>query len=296
MKNKTYQPTVTRKACEKLASDCRYTLSLQEAGEVLRRFANTLPVNSAWHREGIKLADAFMNDTTRYNIFAMNGNVKLPFVAFSSLPGLIENGGTCAGAGDCLNFCYSYRAWRYPASFYRQLQNTLLLMHAPQLIADAFMALPSGITFRLYVDGDFDSLATARLWFKLLSQRPDIMTYGYSKSWDILFEAYSEGIIPANYMLNLSSGGIAQSVSIAMMKALPFVRGEFIAVKLASKHTRGFKRYTEKEYHRDVITSVKASLGRNVFSCPGTCGACNKNGHACGTTKFIGVTIAIGVH
>ena len=48
------------------------------------------------------------------------GNVKLPFLSFSTLPGV-----TCPGASSCLDYCYSFKAWRQPAAFFRQVQNTL---------------------------------------------------------------------------------------------------------------------------------------------------------------------------
>ena len=57
-----------------------------------------------------------------FSIFANGGNSKLPFVSFSTIPGA-----TCPGAGDCLNVCYSFKAWRYPAAFFRQLQNFYLM-------------------------------------------------------------------------------------------------------------------------------------------------------------------------
>ena len=52
----------------------------------------------------------------------IKGNGKLPFLSFSTLPAV-----TCPGAGDCLVYCYSYKAWRQPAAFFRQVQNTLLM-------------------------------------------------------------------------------------------------------------------------------------------------------------------------
>jgi len=64
-----------------------------------------------------------------FSVFMAQGNSKLPFYAFSSLPGF-----DCPGAGACLygdndftpdNFgkgwCYSFKGWRYPAAFFRQL-------------------------------------------------------------------------------------------------------------------------------------------------------------------------------
>ena len=74
---------------------------------------------------------------------AAAGNMKLPFYAFSSLPGF-----DCPGAGACLygdneytpeNFgkgwCYSFTGWLYPAAFFRQLQNSLLLRSSAGLNA-----------------------------------------------------------------------------------------------------------------------------------------------------------------
>ena len=63
---------------------------------------------------------------TPFSVFAAAGNMKLPFYAFSSLPGF-----DCPGAGACLygeneftpeNFrkgwCYSFTGWRYPAAMH----------------------------------------------------------------------------------------------------------------------------------------------------------------------------------
>ena len=50
------------------------------------------------------------------------GNKKLPCLSFSTLPGV-----TCSGAGVCLDYCYSFKAWRQPGAFFRQVQNTLLM-------------------------------------------------------------------------------------------------------------------------------------------------------------------------
>ena len=108
-----------------------------------------------------------------FSIFRAGGNSKLPFYAFSSLPGF-----DCPGAGDCLfneagefgkGFCYSFRAWRYPAAFFRQVQNSILIREDRQTLARAFQDIPAGKDWlrrvvRLYVDGDFDSARTFAFW------------------------------------------------------------------------------------------------------------------------------------
>ena len=185
-------------------------------------------------------------------IFA-EGNSKLPYAAFSALPGV-----TCPGAGLCLKsssggrgWCYSFRAWRYPAAFFRQFNNTLLLRTTERAqIRDAFMRLAAdakakgkSVVVRLYVDGDIDSMRTLKFWMDLLHANPQVQAYGYSKSWDIFLEydRVNKGRWPSNYALNLSSGSKwdKNDSMIRLMQDLPITRGAFVAVpipKLANGH------------------------------------------------------------
>lgn len=240
-----------------------------------------------WRDAFRKLADWLNGGKLAARIFNLEGNTKLPFAAFSTLPIV-----TCPGAGSCVNWCYSLRAWRYPAAFVRQCQNTIALRFERRQVINAFKALPQGVTLRLYVDGDFDSVQAVQFWFNMLAQRPDVQTYGYSKSWTELLSVKNW---PANYVLNLSSGGTGTDEQKQALKALPNVRGEFIAVKTTRKHERGFKRYASADYHRDVRESALASGIGKVFSCPGSCGDCTGAGHACGLVS-LSLPIAIGVH
>ena len=225
------------------------------------------------------------------------GNSKLPFFSWSTLPGI-----NCPGAGACLKFCYSFRAWRYPAAFMRQCQNTILecTIGGWNVISEAYASMPaSTAAFRLYVDGDFADLATAKRWFKLIGTRPEISAYGYSKSWRILLD--DELKVPANYRLNLSSGSRYPEALKERLRARGFVRGEFVAVPIDSKGlARGFAKYEQQEYHRRVRESAAIAGHGKVFSCPGDCGSCTMRGHACGTQvdgkDLVPITIAIGVH
>ncbi|MFZ9873610.1 MAG: GP88 family protein [Steroidobacteraceae bacterium] len=276
--------------------------SMEEAAAAARRMAKRIRGSrfqrGTWKYFLCRFASSISAGQLPHEIFAEEGNVKLPFVAFSTLPIV-----TCPGAGSCAGiaerggapdlsraFCYSLRAWRYPAAFLRQAQNTLLLRFNRRAIIEAFKALPQGITFRLYVDGDFDSEGTALFWFNLLKQRPDIACYGYSKSWNIV-ESLAQHV-PANYALNLSSGGIDDDDAAFRdrLRALPFVRGDFLALPIEGKFAKGFARYNDPEYHRAVrAAAAAAGLGR-VFSCPGTCGTCTGAGHACGAVREIPAT------
>ena len=209
------------------------------------------------------------------------GNVKLPFLSFSTLPGV-----TCPGAGNCLDYCYSFKAWRQPAAYFRQVQNTLL-MHDFKTIETEFIKEISRkkfnnldkIDFRLYVDGDFSSIKDLKNWVQLLKNTPKINAYGYSKSLNLFLQLHDSGYkFPSNYVLNLSNGGKFDSLR-HILKDLYFVRGNFTAVKVLPG-----------EKIRDKFNS-------KIFICPGKCGSCTAIGHACGNLdKFNNMEIVIPVH
>ena len=235
-------------------------------------------------------------------VFASDGNNKLPFQSFSALPMI-----TCPGLGDCLAFCYSFKAFRYPGAFMRQLVNTCRLMSANrQEITDAFMSIPKNETVRLYVDGDIHNLTTLTYWFNLAKSREDLRIYGYSKSWEIFLDYQATGQdFPTNYILNLSGGSKYENPIFADIKTrvsqLPIVRGEFIAVKTDIHMPKG---NTSKEirkssnwlkYQQAVMDASKKLGHSKVFVCPGRCGDCSAKTHACGNPALT-IPIAIAVH
>tara|TARA_R100000995_G_scaffold53291_1_gene25946 strand:+ start:126 stop:1007 length:882 start_codon:yes stop_codon:yes gene_type:complete len=233
-----------------------------------------------------------------FSIYILKGNKKLPFAAFSSLA-LAD----CPGKGDCAKFCYSLTAWRYPAAFFRQLQNSLLMRFNPEKIESEFLSLPSNITLRLFVDGDFMNVKTLRLFMDLCKARSDLKVYGYSKSWREFLQLNATGYKwPSNYLTNASSGSRHANTGLqnAFLK-LPVVRGSFNAVKVNKKHitTRAYQDKSNagsREYRKEVTQKLKL-LQRKSFACPGNCGNCLPKGrHACGSKDFAGVAIGIGIH
>lgn len=243
-----------------------------------------------WQSAFAKLADTFTDNRPRFSIFSLSGNSKLPFVSFSSLPGV-----TCPGAGECINFCYSYRAWRYPAAFARMAQNAYFMRFAPNVIADAFSLIaanrPDGFDFRLYVDGDFANGADVAFWMQLLSDTPKARAYGYSKSFHALLGFDIVGKWPTNYMLNISGGHNASPAIVQAVKALPITRGEFIAVSI------GRKVKSTDHGKRETNAAIRAAFpDQKVFPCPGTCGTCTGAGHACGLPQMRNRVIAIAMH
>ena len=233
-----------------------------------------------------------------FSIFAEKGNSKLPsFVAFSSLPGV-----TCPGAGDCLQFCYSFKAWRTPMAFGRQAMNAYILRFHPQLIVDALDSLmakkkfANGFTLRLYVDGDFSSVSDFALWQGILSERPTIKAYGYSKSFaEILAYAKSGASFASNYVLNVSGGHNHSEAAVKAIEALPITRGAFVAVPIA--HKGRSVDHGNTEHRKQVQSATKAMHNvKTAFACPGQCNTCTSSGHACGSMKFKGITIGIALH
>jgi hypothetical protein len=238
-----------------------------------------------WKRYGDKFVAFLDTGDTQFTVY-MKGNSKLPFYAFSALPII-----TCPGVGACGDWCYSFKAWRYPAAYFRQLQNTVLILHQRETLARQFAKLPAGVVFRLYVDGDIDSLRTLGFWMELLRTRPDVAAYGYSKSWPLFLSYAASNKFPPNYKLNLSGGGRYGEDYKRAMLALDCVRGEFVAFKVATR-----QKANPTQYRRDVAQAAKAAGHERVFVCPGKCGECANGAHACGSAKFAGVAVAIGIH
>jgi len=228
------------------------------------------------------------------------GNTKLHFFSFSAMPGK----GFCPGAGECLKWCYSFKAWMHPGAFFRQLQNTLLLRWGSPYLVEAWHRLPHGQTVRLYVDGDFDSLDTMQFWFRLVTARPDLTVYGYSKSWQLFLDYAKAGHeFPQNYTLNLSSGSIYEKIP-AMRRAmgtLPITRGDFAAVKPETDILAAPNRRTDPAKWAKWAAACKAAAKlvghEKAFVCPGKCYDCLPKGeHACGSSKFKNIPIVIGLH
>lgn len=201
---------------------------------------------------------------------AKEGNVKLPFAAYSEMPVI-----TCPGAGGvanrfstedrsqvllqgaglgvahasrgvditgCASFCYSLKALRNPTVCYRLYTLTLGMSvdparHTSTVVGEMLTLFKKKGTkiLRLFVDGDFRSQACIETWMDAIRplEAHGIMVYGYSKSWPeflALNDAKGSAWWPKNYVMNVSSGSRHDDAMKVRMKAHPVARGEFIAV------------------------------------------------------------------
>lgn len=295
-KTKSYKRQVNRAQLRQLSQDLVSAENLITAADIVDEFARRRSIKrrGSWYRNLQKLRRAFLSAEPTFSVFT-RGNSKLPFWNYSALPEF-----TCPGAGSCLEWCYSFTAWRYPQAYCRQAQNTLFLQHQRKAIADRFNRLPTMAIVRLYVDGDFSSMSDLQFWFSMLQIRSDVKAYGYSKSLHLFAEWENRGLPwPKNYALNISSGSRFDGMPLLDdIAKLPITRGKFIAVPIYGKYARGFARYSDRNYHKEVRQVSRKLLGEDkVFSCPGNCGSCLPNGmHACGSDKMSLVNIVIGVH
>jgi hypothetical protein len=283
-----------------------FTLSLYRGAAECLALESVEPLRGLFASRGIGWQSCFARyDAGKLPPVFAEGNGKLPFYAFSSLAGLdCPQAGACLyrggdeNAGPMSGFCYSFKSWRYPAAFFRQLVNSIRLRtkSGRDEILQAWMALPQGATVRLYVDGDFASPDILAFWFRLCFARPDLQVYGYSKSWKLLLAYADSGArFPSNYLLNLSSGGSGTDAEKDAVSRLPIARGEFIAVSTLQDHGKAYQSRRNAGFGA-YQADVKAQAGRKVFVCSGKCGDCTPSGHACGSEKFRGVPIAIGIH
>ena len=244
------------------------------------------------------------SDFTPFKPWAI-GNSKLPFLSWSTLPGV-----NCPGAGSCWlggnGFCYSIKAWRYPNAFARQLQNTILesgpfgraviLQHLDRQLKRPKFKNMDKVTLRLYVDGDFSSLEILKFWMDAIKARPKLEVYGYSKSLHLFKELSETGYeFPSNYTLNGSGGSIYEnSPTAAAVAKLSIFRGDFIAVPV-QKST--LKAWRAGALDKVQSKEIRSQFNEKVFICPGKCGTCTKQGHACGNKDtFQDVKIVIPAH
>jgi len=250
-----------------------------------------------WIRDLTSLASFLKTGKPAFIINSYRGNSKLPFMAFSALPGK----SFCPGAGDCLKQCFSFKSWRNPGAFCRQAQNTVLLgtKAGQQIIKLDFQRIirmrkyNNSPIFRLYVDGDFQNISDVRFWFNLLSENSGVRAYGYTKSFHQVLAYAKNNALPYNYKLNVSAGHKHKKVTVNKIKALSITRGDFVYIPMDHIIPAGISGHSRAQIQKEFIKTT----GKKAFVCPGDCGNCvkvkNVKSHFCGSDNKTPIVIAM---
>jgi len=141
-----------------------------------------------------------------------DGNTKLKadgIVSFNLIP-IVH----CPMAGACKSYCYAtvgqqaFRSGvlRRARAFLATLQPDFV----PRMIAEVAKAVKKGArAVRIHDSGDFYSFEYMQAWFSIAAACPDVTFYAYTKMVPFVKVAYAKGLVPANFRLIQSLGGVA---------------------------------------------------------------------------------------
>jgi len=126
--------------------------------------------------------EVYLPDTRGVSISRWGkGNLKLGSNVFtySKLPGRPEDGGTCPGAGECLDYCYSLRIRSSTPLVWQVYRNNTDNGPSLPLLPD------EAALVRLHVTGDFDTVPYIIAWITLIADHPQVQFWGYTRSWRV---------------------------------------------------------------------------------------------------------------
>ena len=161
-----------------------------------------------------RLADLGIDyDTLPANIKLSDGNSKLKksgIVSFNLIP--ITH---CPLAGSCKAFCYATVGQQAFASGVKRRAAAFKATLAPDFV----QAMHSEIArwkkkikaIRVHDSGDFYSMDYLKDWLEIARLNPEVKFYAYSKSLPFIHKAYDLGLVPPNFRLIQSVGGLADS-------------------------------------------------------------------------------------
>jgi hypothetical protein len=141
-----------------------------------------------------------------------DGNTKLKkdgIVSFNLIP-IVH----CPMAGACKAFCYATVGQQaFKSGVLRRARAFLATQQAdfvPRMVAEVQKAAKKGArAVRVHDSGDFYSYAYLLAWFQIAEQNPSVKFYAYTKMVALVKLAYKAGLVPPNFRLIQSLGGIA---------------------------------------------------------------------------------------
>lgn len=122
----------------------------------------------------------------------------------------------CPMAGACKAYCYAtvgQQAFR--SGVLRRARAFLATQQpdfVPRMVAEVTKAVKKGAkAIRIHDSGDFYSWEYLASWFWIASHFPKVRFYAYTKMVTLVKTAYSKNLVPDNFRLIQSLGGIADS-------------------------------------------------------------------------------------
>jgi hypothetical protein len=147
------------------------------------------------------------------NIGLSDGNSKLKksgIVSFNLIP-IVH----CPLAGACKAFCYATVGQQAFASGVKRRAAAFKATLAPdfvqQMHAEVGRWKRKIKAVRVHDSGDFYSMEYLLDWLEIARINPDVKFYAYSKSLPFIHRAYDQGLVPPNFRLIQSVGGLADS-------------------------------------------------------------------------------------
>jgi hypothetical protein len=141
-----------------------------------------------------------------------DGNSKLKadgIVSFNLIP-IIH----CPMAGACKSFCYATVGQQaFKSGVLRRARAFLATTKAdfvPRMVTEVQKAVKKGArAVRIHDSGDFYSYEYMLAWFEIARANPSVRFYAYTKMVSLVRMAYKAGLVPDNFRLIQSLGGIA---------------------------------------------------------------------------------------
>ena len=162
-------------------------------------------------------------DTLPANIQLSDGNSKLKksgIVSFNLIP-IVH----CPLAGSCKAFCYATVGQQAFASGVKRRAAAFKATLSPTFVQDMHSEIQRWKrkikAIRVHDSGDFYSMDYLRNWLEIARLNPDVRFYAYTKSLPFVHKAFELGLVPSNFRLIQSVGGLADS---RIRKDLPHAR------------------------------------------------------------------------
>lgn len=152
-------------------------------------------------------------DTLPANIGLSDGNSKLKksgIVSFNLIP-IVH----CPLAGACKAFCYATVGQQAFASGVKRRAAAFKATLSPTFVQDMHAEIARWKkkirAVRVHDSGDFYSMDYLKSWLEIARLNPDVRFYAYTKSLPFVHKAYELGLVPPNFRLIQSVGGLADS-------------------------------------------------------------------------------------